>query len=332
MLVNAGQRLKGIMSFILDIFYLLGICLKVILEDIVSWILPTRYKSVENEITLITGAGSGLGRLMAIEFAKRKAKLILWDINTEANKETERLVREYTDHVYSDTCDVSDDESIMLAAKRARENVGQVQILINNAGIANSEQLLSLTKKKIKKTFEVNTLSHFWTWQEFLPSMLEDNHGHIVTISSCLGLFTTCSLPDYTASKHALVGFHQSLYFSLQRMDNCKISTTLVCPYMTNTGMFTGVEPKYSWLFPILDPQVCVDAIMHGILTNKEFIGVPRSMYLIYTMTTLLPMRLQVSTHKMFGVYKAFSNFKTRIYEGLEEKMKSATDMSSAPK
>ena len=62
--------------------------------------------------------------------------------------------------------------------------------VFSESGIANSEQLLSLTKKKIKKTFEVNTLSHFWTWQEFLPSMLEDNHGHIVTISSCLGRFS----------------------------------------------------------------------------------------------------------------------------------------------
>lgn len=75
--------------------------------------------------------------------------------------------------------------------------------------------------------------------------MLEKNHGHIVTIASCAGLFGTASLCDYSASKFAAVGFDESLRNELYRNKNTGVKTTCVCPYYINTGMFHGATSEY---------------------------------------------------------------------------------------
>uniref|UniRef100_A0A8C9G1Q4 Uncharacterized protein n=1 Tax=Pavo cristatus TaxID=9049 RepID=A0A8C9G1Q4_PAVCR len=80
----------------------------------------------------------------------------------------------------------------------------------------------------------------FATTKAFLPKMLEMNHGHIVTVASSLGLFSTAGVEDYCASKFGAVGFHESLSHELKAAEKDGIKTTLVCPYLVDTGMFRG--------------------------------------------------------------------------------------------
>ncbi|CAK8673794.1 unnamed protein product [Clavelina lepadiformis] len=310
---------KSSMAFLLDLLVLLGQLLKIFVETIISWIIPADYKSVAGEVCLITGAGNGMGRLMALNFAQRKAKLVLWDMDAEANKETGALVEQMGGTAFVDVCDVSDKEEIKKAAKRAREAVGDITILVNNAGIVYAKEVLELSEKQIEQTFKVNTLAHFWIVREFLPHMLKTNHGHIVTLASTVGLFASPGMPDYCSSKHAVVGFHQSLYYDLQNFKNNNIKTTLVCPYHVKTGMFRGVTVTHPWLVPSLTPTECVDSIMHAILTNRPFVAMPRLMYLVYNAATWLPMEAQTLCYRFLGADTAIRKFKPNRPYQLED-------------
>lgn len=105
--------------------------------------------------------------------------------------------------------DVSDPKNIKESADFAREHFGDVTILINNAGIVSGKNILENSNEMVKKTFEVNTLSIFYTTKEFLPNMIEKSKGHIVTISSASGFIGTPGLSDYSASKFAAIGFDE---------------------------------------------------------------------------------------------------------------------------
>ena len=79
-----------------------------------------------------------------------------------------------------------------------------------------------------------------------MPSMLQKNHGHLVTIASMAGFFGNAGLGDYCASKFAAVGFEESFRNELVKMNKTGVKTTLVCPYYINTGMFDGVKSEYN--------------------------------------------------------------------------------------
>ena len=82
------------------------------------------------------------------------------------------------------------------------------------------------------------------TTKAFLPSMLENNHGHVATIASSAGLFGVCGLCDYSASKFGAVGFDESLMMELGVMKKTGVHTTVVCPFFINTGMLDGVRTR----------------------------------------------------------------------------------------
>ncbi|KJH53317.1 hypothetical protein DICVIV_00440 [Dictyocaulus viviparus] len=130
-------------------------------------------------------------------------------------------------------------------------------------------------------TMAVNTHALFYTAKAFVPAMMESNHGHIVTIASMAGKVGVSGLVDYCASKHAAIGFHESLTAELDARGKTGVKTTVVCPYFINTGMFDGVETKSPTLLPILEPGYVVDCIMEAVLTNKELISMPRFNYFV---------------------------------------------------
>ncbi|KAJ7397326.1 Retinol dehydrogenase 10 [Pitangus sulphuratus] len=275
-----------------------------------KWLVRPKEKSVAGQVCLITGAGSGLGRLFALEFARRRALLVLWDINTQSNEETAGMVRHiYREmaeeaataaprvagdgekdalphcnlQVYTYTCDVGKRENVYSIAERVRKEVGEVSVLVNNAGVVSGHHLLECPDELIERTMMVNCHAHFWTTKAFLPKMLEMNHGHIVTVASSLGLFSTAGVEDYCASKFGAVGFHESLSHELKAAEKDGIKTTLVCPYLVDTGMFRGcrIRKEIEPFLPPLKPEYCVKQAMRAILTDQPMICTPRLMYMV---------------------------------------------------
>ena len=118
-------------------------------------------KSIKGQRVLITGAGSGVGRELAIEFSKHATTLILVDINRPALLQTEKLL-DRCSPVFIYDCDVSDYKKVYEMAKQVQKDAGDVDILVNNAGIVNGEFLWDLSEENIIKTMGVNALAHFW--------------------------------------------------------------------------------------------------------------------------------------------------------------------------
>lgn len=203
-------------------------------------------KSVKGQHVFITGAGSGIGRQMAILLSQRGARITVSDINLESAQETVRLIKNKAGFATAVKLDVTSVEDIRNAHEVAKSKFGDVHILINNAGIAFGKKVTDLSKKMIDSVFTVNAVSHVYTVKEFLPTMLKNNQGHIVSIASAAGVVGVAKSSDYSASKFAAFGFDESLRTELKKFGS-KVKTTCICPYYINTGMFEGAKSKVSY-------------------------------------------------------------------------------------
>ncbi|KAL2090724.1 hypothetical protein ACEWY4_012987 [Coilia grayii] len=291
-----------------------------ILNAIVRTILRPRLKPIDGELCLITGAGGGLGRLFALEFAKEGAEVVLWDCNQEANEKTAKLVRELGFKAHAYTVDISKRESIYQTADRVRREVGDITMLVNNAGVVAGQRFLECPDALLERTLLVNCHALFWVRHKttktcmtkaFLPHMKATNHGHIVTVASTLGLFTTACVEDYCASKFGAVGFHESLTHSLLAEGVDGVKTTLVCPYIVNTGMFAGcqIREELRSLIPPLDPLDCVQRSMEAILGDEAMVCIPSIMNIAFMSRALLPWEANVATYRFMGGDKCMYAF-----------------------
>ncbi|KAF7691739.1 retinol dehydrogenase 10-A [Silurus meridionalis] len=303
------------------------------------WVARPREKRVAGQVCVITGAGGQLGRLFALEFARRRAVLVLWDINSQSNEETAELVRQiyreqethadreggveevqpFKPQVYTYVCDVGKRENVYSTAERVRREVGDVDLLINNAGVVSGQHLLECPDELIERTMVVNCHAHFWTTKAFLPRMLEMNHGHIVTVASSLGLFSTAGVEDYCASKFGAIGFHESLSHEIKASEKDGIKMTLVCPYLVDTGMFRGcrIRKEIEPFLPPLKPEFCVKQAMRAILTDQPMICTPRIVYIVNLMKSILPFEAIVCMYRFLGADKCMYPFLAQRKEAM---------------
>lgn len=274
----------------MELILLLPLLFVFYLESFVKLFIPKKRKSVTGEIVLITGAGHGIGRLTAYEFAKLKSKLVLWDINKHGIEETVAECRKLGAQAHSFVVDCSNREDVYNAAKKVKAEIGDISILVNNAGVVYTSDLFSTQDPQIEKTFAVNTLAHFWTTKAFLPSMMKNNHGHIVTVASAAGVLGIPFLLAYCSSKYAAIGFHAALTEELGALEKNGIKTTCLCPNFINTGFIKNPSTN---LGPTLEPEEVVNALMNGILTEKRMVWVPYSLNFLLFLDKFLPQRFR---------------------------------------
>ncbi|XP_012942779.1 epidermal retinol dehydrogenase 2 [Aplysia californica] len=266
-------------------------------------------KSVTEEIVLITGAGSGMGQGMAMEFAKLGAVVVLWDVNNKGLEETVKMVKAVEGVCHTYICDVSDRAAVRETADKVRSEVGDVTMLVNSAGVVAGRRLLDLTDQQIEHTFGVNLMGPIWTTKEFLPSMLENNQGHIVNMASSCGLIGLSHLTDYSASKFGVVGFTQTLNYEIHFSGHDGVHTTLVCPSFVTTGMFQGCRMAFPLLIPELEQNATVQRIMHAILTNQSEVYIPRLVYFMNSLKTIIPVSAMLEVIRFFRADKFMHSF-----------------------
>ncbi|EFB19871.1 hypothetical protein PANDA_001452, partial [Ailuropoda melanoleuca] len=269
------------MKFFLQCLQLLPLLIIFTLESLLKLFIPKKRKSVTGEVVLITGAGHGIGRLTAYEFAKLKSKLVLWDINKHGVEDTAAECRRLGAKAHAFVVDCSNREDIYSSAKKVKEEIGDVSILVNNAGVVYTSDLFSTQDPQIEKTFEVNVLAHFWTTKAFLPVMMENNHGHIVTVASAAGHTGVPFLLAYCSSKFAAVGFHKALTEELAALERTGVKTTCLCPNFINTGF---IKNPSTALGPTLEPEEVVGKLVNGILTEQKMIFIPSSISFLTVM------------------------------------------------
>ncbi|NWI33767.1 RDHE2 dehydrogenase, partial [Sula dactylatra] len=300
------------MNFILETFRVIGLTVYYMLESLVFSIVPKRKKNVSGEIVLITGAGSGVGRQLSLKLARLGATLVLWDINQEGLKETSRLARENGGaRVHSYICDCSKKQDIYRVADEVKKEVGDVSILVNNAGIVTGKKFMDCPDSLLEKTMEVNIMAHFWTYKAFLPAMVASNHGHLVSVASSVGLTGMSHLADYCASKYAAIGFAESVDFEMRQLQKTGVKTTIVCPSLINSGMFAGCETKWPRLLPSLEPEYVAEKIITAIQQDQDFLLLPRTLYIL-ALKTILPVKAFILFLDYFSCYRIMTDFKGR--------------------
>ena len=262
-------------------------------------------------VVVITGGASGLGKQVAQRFAARKAKVVLWDINEQALMQVSQMIAAEGGKVWAYTVDVTNKQAVDVTAERVTKEVGRCDIVINNAGLVAGKSLLDLTEQEILNTFHVNVLSHFWIIKAFLPDMLARNKGHICSIASGAALVGLNKLTDYCASKSAVIALDESLRMELKRKGMNGIITTCVSSYFISTGQFVGAKTGNSWLLPILDESYVADRILEAILTNQSEIRMPDLLYYIPLMRFFLSTSTFDKLVNFFGLNNALDDFRS---------------------
>lgn len=230
---------------------------------------------VHDQAMVITGAASGLGRLMAQRFGRLGARLVLWDVDEAGLAHTAGLVADEVGRRPAEVVvDLTETASIDAAAQASRDAAGDPHVVINNAGVTSGQRLTELSDAQIETTMRVNATAPMLVTKRFLPAMIDRDAGHVVTIASAAGLTGVARLMAYCASKHAAVGFADALRHELRTVAP-GVRTTLVCPYFIDTGLFAGVRTRFPWLLPILDPDDVADRIVRAVLRDRRRLTMP---------------------------------------------------------
>ncbi|KAI8520006.1 Short-chain dehydrogenase/reductase 3 [Branchiostoma belcheri] len=281
----------------------IGIC-----QDACSRVLRrNRRKSVSGETVLITGASRGIGRCLALEFAKHGAStIVLWGRDEEKLSSVKMEVEETGKaRCHSYRCDIGDREQVYRTIQKVQEEVGRITILVNNAGVVHGGALLATDDDKIEDTLRVNTLSHFWTTKSVLPSMLANGRGHVVGIASTLGLFALPGVPDYATSKFSVVGFYESLAAELKAQGRRDVGVTCVCPGHTTTDMFKDLTTR-----PLsLTPQQVAEQTVEAVKNNQSRVILPRVMHLTWVLNCWLPSSWMRNVLYVTGAMEDMENF-----------------------
>jgi all-trans-retinol dehydrogenase (NAD+) len=259
---------------------------------------------------VITGGASGIGRLVSLDLARRGARVIAWDISPAALDALGAEAKAAGSEIATMLVDVSDRKAVYAAAAEILDERGIVDILVNNAGVVSGKKLLDTQDEKIEKTFQVNTLAHFWTTKAFLPAMLAKDSGHIVTLSSAAGLIGVCGLADYSASKFAAFGFNESLRMELRKIKS-SIRTTIVCPFYVNTGLFEGVKTRLPHLLPILEPEYVAGRIVKALRKGRQRVITP-PLVLLALMLRVFPVGALDTVSDICGISSTMDEFRGR--------------------
>ncbi|WP_339883244.1 SDR family oxidoreductase [Polaribacter vadi] len=227
-----------------------------------------------NKTVLITGGASGIGKIMIRLCLERKAKVIIWDINQTGIDNT---ITEFKNlgEIAGFAVDVSNPIQIEETAQKVKQEIGFVDVIINNAGIIVGKYFHEHSSNEIDKTMAINANAPMYITKAFLSDMLQKNTGHICNIASSGGLISNPKMAVYVASKWSLIGWSDSLRVEMKQLKK-NIKVTTIMPYYINTGMFDGVK---SSKIKILEPEATSLTIIKAIEKNKKMVTIPGYLY-----------------------------------------------------
>ena len=256
-------------------------------------------RDFSNAVVVITGAGSGIGRALAKDFAARNAQLALADLNVNGLKETLSMLGTASAKVYS--VDVSDPSAVEKFAAAVGQDFGRATILINNAGVALYGTFEELTIADFDWLFRINFWGVIHGCKFFLPLLRQEKEARIVNISSVFGLIAPPGQTAYGASKYAVRGFSESLREELR---GTGIGVSCVHPAGIATGIARNAraaaatnpqeQAQARELFArvaTITPEEAARTIVQGIEQSKDRILIGSDAYRIDRMARLFPVR-----------------------------------------
>ncbi|MFN0202216.1 MAG: SDR family NAD(P)-dependent oxidoreductase [Bacteroidia bacterium] len=248
---------------------------------------------MNKKIVVITGAGSGIGRALALEYGKMGMKLALNDFNAEGLKETQLLLsKQNSIDVFTSVFDVSDKEAMFHFAKEIEHKWGKVHTVINNAGIRGYDiPAYLIDDAKLRRVMDINFYGVVNGCQAFLPHLIENQEGAIVNISSIFGLIGIPNCADYCTSKFAVRGYTETL---MAEFHASPITIHCVHPGGINTNISKDANStKFKELYLKTPPEKLAQYIIQSVKKNKPRIVYGTSSFRIWLLSNIIPMKIQ---------------------------------------
>ncbi|MGO3752272.1 MAG: 3-oxoacyl-[acyl-carrier-protein] reductase [Peptoniphilaceae bacterium] len=196
---------------------------------------------MENKTVLITGASRGIGRVISQEFAKLKYNIVINYRNEEAIKEVEEELKALGGNVVKVRGDISNIEDVEYIVKKAIEEFGQIDILINNAGITKDNLTIKMTEKEFNDVINVNLKGSFYFMKFVSKYMINRRRGKIISISSIVALRGNPGQINYSASKAGLIAMTKTLALELSSRN---ITCNCIAPGYIDTDMTNDLSQK----------------------------------------------------------------------------------------
>jgi all-trans-retinol dehydrogenase (NAD+) len=275
-------------------------------------------RTVSGARVLITGAAMGMGRLYAERAVAEGANtVILWDRDAAALTATAAVLTERAGgrtQVVPYVVDIGDLGAIAQTAQRVRTEVGNPDILINNAGIVRGSYFWQHDNgDDTRPTMQINALAPMYITREFLPAMMNNGfrESRIVNIASAAGMLSNPRMSVYAASKAALIGWSDSLRLELVQQGYGRVKVTTVSPSYISTGMFEGARGPL--LTPLLTPEYVVGRVWRAMLAGTPQLTMPWTVGLSRVLRGMLPLPLwDLVAGRVFGVYRSMDDFTGR--------------------
>lgn len=256
----------------------------------------------------------GMGKLYAELAAKENAgAIVLWDINQTELDKTAAELKARGAAVFAYTVDVSKLEAITAAAEKVRKEVGDIDILFNNAGVVRGKYFWEHDHlRDTWFTMSINSLAIMYIAREFLPAMIASGReSRIINIASAAGTVSNPRMSVYCASKWAAIGWSDSVRLELEQAGHRHVRVTTVCPSYISTGMFEGA--KGPLMTPLMTPEYVVGKVWTAMKAGRPMLYLPWTVYLSKIFRGILPLAAwDWVADKIFGVYKTMEDFKGR--------------------
>ena len=260
----------------------------------------SRENGFAGKIVLVTGAASGLGRGIALAFAREGSDLVLVDIDQEGLLETAAMVEDTGSRSLVKKVDVSDRAEMESMAEEVLSDWGRVDILVNNAGVGVGGELYGIPLESIEWIVGINLLGEIYGTRLFLPQMIERGEGYIVNVASLSGLVLLPLHIAYTTTKYGITGFTEALWAEGRHHG---IGVSLVCPGAVSTNIMEHTrgysrterqrESEERWERLLtqrgMDPEEAGQRVLDAVSRRKFLVLLRPEAYLLYYLKRLFP-------------------------------------------
>jgi NAD(P)-dependent dehydrogenase (short-subunit alcohol dehydrogenase family) len=260
-------------------------------------------KNFQNKVAAITGAGSGMGRTLALELARRGCHLALSDVNEKGLAETVELAKASGVKITMIKLDVANRDAMYGWAEQVVRDHGKVNLIFNNAGVGLGATVEGMEYKDFEWLMNINFWGVVYGTKAFLPHLKASGEGHVINTSSVFGLAAIPTQSAYNAAKFAVKGFTEALRMELE-MEAAPVSATVVHPggiktniaksaRMSGSVKSVGLDPATSTAKLeknfITTPERAALIILHAVECNKRRVLVGPDAYLFDWIVRLFP-------------------------------------------
>jgi all-trans-retinol dehydrogenase (NAD+) len=271
-------------------------------------------RALTGKRVLVTGAGSGIGRALALRFAGEGAEILAADLRESAARETAALVQTAGGRAAGYAVDVTDPQSVSDLRRRVNGDGGPIDVLVNNAGVVHGGAFLAVPLTDHLSTYRVNTQGVVIMTHAFLADLLMRPESHLILVASASGFVGLPFGATYASSKWSVIGFSESIRMELRQQGHRRVGVTAVCPSYVRTGMFDGARAPR--LTRLLTAERVADLTVRAVRRNRAFVLTPWLVKLTPMLNAALPRWIFDPLSGAFGATTSMASWHGRRPEG----------------